>query len=399
MTSDSAPAVPMRRPHPVTSLRALMFPSVDADARHLLATPGLELTFNARGALLIAFLEIAARGRRRVLLPAFHCPSAVVPALLAGLEPVYYRIRPDLTIDTDDLLAKADATTAAVLVIHFFGIAPDLTPLAQLQAKGVALVEDCSHSFIQTDPLELAGSVSSEYRIYSFWKTVPCGVGGGLLRAAGREPTTPRHTAPVVDRLRNYKLLLEESIDEVGPAPLRAAMAIANAARSALRPKPAQMAHVEPDRMRGEDYYPTNAVVSSSAMPEHCRRIIAASPLASIAAQRRRNFAHYAQALGGVRGLVLLEPQLPVRACPWVFPLLIENRAGTDQRLKSAGVPLHTFGIYLHSSLFAYGDSRAVADARLLADRVLCLAVHQDLAANEIDANADIVLREFEGGG
>ena len=154
-------------------------------ARGLLDTPGLELTFNGRGALLRAFTEVAALPRgKKVLVPAFHCPSAIAPALFAGLDPVFYRIRRDLTIDYEDVLAKADLAVSAILVIHFFGVAPDLTPLEPLRRTGTVFIEDCSHSFLQANPVCLAGSPASDYRVFSFWKLAPSGVGGGLLRSS-----------------------------------------------------------------------------------------------------------------------------------------------------------------------------------------------------------------------
>lgn len=388
-----------RSPHPVAALSQLFLPSAQSLARGLLGTPGLELTFNARGALMRVFAEVAAEtGRRRVLVPAYHCPSAIGPILQAGLEPVFYRIRRDLTIDHEDLIAKSDAQTAALLVIHFFGVAPDLAALAPLRHAGVRLVEDCSHSFLQARPVTLAGDPSSDYRVYSFWKTVPSGVGGGLLRARpGLAVASWRAKAPWAASARNYKRLLEESVEHAGAGPLRSTMRLVEAGRSRLRRTATRVGPVDTDTLlrRGEIYYPLDPDVSSAAMPKHSRRIIEAADLEAVVARRRANFERYAARIGRMRPMQPLVPALSAHACPWVYPVLLEDRARIDFRLRAAGVALHTFGIYLHSTLFEDTDARTVDDAVFLAERVLCLAVHQDLDDQDIDAAVQAIEGEF----
>lgn len=386
-------------PHPVAAPRLLFLPRAQPRAHELLATPGLELTFNARGALIRAFAEIAAgTERRKVLVPAFHCPSVIGPALHAGLEPVFYRIGRDLSIDHDDLLAKADAQTAAVLVIHFFGIAPDLAPLAPLRRAGVRLVEDCSHAFLRAGPLALAGSAASDFRIYSFWKTVPSGVGGGLLRAQQSVRRAVLPPAPWSARARSYKRLLEESIEHRGVGLVRWAMHGVEASRAWLRRAPALAAAGDAESLpllrHGEVYYPLEPKVSCAAMPAHCRRLIEASDLETIVARRRANFERYAAQADLLQPLGPLVASLPARACPWVYPVLLENRSATDFRLRAAGVQLHTFGIYLHSALFARTDPRTVDDAVFLAEHVLCLAIHQDLGSADIDRAVQAIRNE-----
>ncbi|MBX3607589.1 MAG: DegT/DnrJ/EryC1/StrS family aminotransferase [Piscinibacter sp.] len=389
-------------PHPVVPSRLLWRPHARPTAQQLLALPGLELTFNARGALMRAFGEIAAlTGRKQVLLPAYHCPSVVGPVLHAGLEPVFYRIRRDLSIDVDDLLAKAGPRTAAVLVIHFFGVPPDLAPLSPLRQAGVLLVEDCSHSFMLADPLALAGDAGSDYRAFSFWKIVPSGVGGGLWRARpGASSATPPGNAPWVARARSFKRLMEESIEHGGAGPVRSALHMFEAGRARLRgPVSAGAGDPAGDLLRnGEVYYPLDPEVSCAAMPGYCRRIIEASDLDAISARRRANFARFAAQVEQLRPMEPLITELPTRSCPWVYPVLLEGRSAIDFRLRAAGVQLHTFGIYLHSALFQATDEATVTDAVFLAERVLCLAIHQDLDVGDIDRSVSAIRHAFSSG-
>lgn len=377
-------------PHPVAALHTVMWPRPNLQARALLATAGLELSFNARGALLTAFNELRASARTpgapTILVPAYHCPSAITPAIMAGLEPVFYRIRPDLSIDWDDVAAKTTAKTTAMLIIHFFGVAPDLAPAAAARAQGLRIVEDCSHAFVSVNPLRLAGDGQSDYRIFSFWKLVPSGVGGGLLRAASSaRPVKSRPPAPLKASLRNYKLLIEEALQKGSASGLRSGLEAIERARLALRPRTLQTVAAPPSLEHGETYYPVHPALARAAMPGHVRRIIEASDMATIALRRRANFVRYQDRLGLLAPMTALIPKLPEDTCPWVYPVLLPRRDDLDRKLRGAGMALHTFGIYLHSRLFETSDAATVEDARLLAQQTLCISIHQGITPDDVD--------------
>lgn len=383
--------------HPTPTVRQLFWPPRSDAGQRLLATPGLELGYLARGALLRACEEIArATPTRRILLPAFHCPSGITPALMAGLTPVFYRIRRDLSIDHQDLMAKADDDTCAVLVIHFFGIEADLTPLAPLRARGVRLIEDWSHSFLQGDLPALAGRADSDYRVYSFWKLMPSGVGGGLLRnPARRAEALPAPTpAPLKRRLIDFKQSLEEALEHGPPGLARSTFRGLERVRLALKPgrqAPAASAALPAATIPGEARYPVDRRLVQSAMPPLARRILEAHEPGDVARRRRDNFRRYAQSLHAGGRLTLLYDELPAQACPWVFPVLLEGRDAIDHTWRAQGVGLHTFGIYLHSRLFEGTDMATVDDARYLAAHLLCLAIHQDISGPQIQRAVGII--------
>lgn len=86
----------------------------------------------------------------RVLLPALSCDSMAVPFALNGWEVVYYRLRPDLSADTEDVLSKL--TEGAVLIyMRYFGL-PSFGEefLRELKAKrsDVTLVEDRTQDIV-----------------------------------------------------------------------------------------------------------------------------------------------------------------------------------------------------------------------------------------------------------
>jgi dTDP-4-amino-4,6-dideoxygalactose transaminase len=384
-------------PHPVATFSDILMPRPRAASQSLMTSAGLELTYNARGALLQACREIAARGRRQILLPAYHCPSGITPALHAGLEPVFYRIRRDLSIDVDDLLAKSGPDTAAVLVIHFFGIATDLQPLQVLRERGIELIEDWSHSFLQGTPPRLAGNDSSgDYRVFSFWKLAPSVIGGGLWRAAPKRANdNALRKPPLREAAVRLKRMLEEALNQSDFERAKTLFSRLEAWRVGRLSEKVDFGNDTPstDSRPGESHYPFDPVLANSRMPGLARRILESCDFEALMQARRANFLLYSHQLKFTPRLQPVYPQLPNDACPWVYPVFLQNRDAIDHHWRAAGVALHTFGIYLHSALCDLADATTIADARYLAEHLLCLSIHQGLGGDQIARSADLINR------
>lgn len=388
-------------PHPNATFGDILMPRPRAASKALLSDSRLELTYNGRGALLRACTEIASRGRHSILLPAYHCPSGIIPAIHAGLQPVFYRVRRDLSIDFDDLHAKADADTAAVLVIHYFGVATNFRPLQTLRERGVEIIEDWSHSFLQGSPPRLSGG-DGDYRIYSFWKLIPSIVGGGLWRRdGGKQPARASKPAPQMrERAVRLKRMFEEALNQSDYARTKAIFAWLEAMRLARRhPLVDAGTTAEQPHLTGESHYPFDLNLANCRMPGLARRIFESCDFVSLARTRSDNFNQYGRLLTNSNQLRILYPDLPSDTCPWVFPVLLERRDEIDHRWRAAGVPLHTFGIYLHSALFKSTDAATIADAKYLSENLLCLAIHQDLGAEHIQCAAATINRYLTGSG
>lgn len=385
--------------HPVAGIGEFLWPRERAETRSLLlGTPGMSFSYNARGALLEVGQELMAdgQGRDEVLVPAFHCPSGITPLIEAGLKPVYYRIRTDLSIDVDDLLAKVRSRTRAVVVIHFFGFETDLGPLQALRSQGVSLVEDWSHSFLQVAPLRLPRP-QGDYQVFSFWKLVPSGVGGGLLRLT--QPIA-RGWSRGATSWREGAVRFKRELEEVlAHSPHRSGAAIFDALeglRLGLRGQPgARLAADNAQALRGEDHYPFDRTLAAAAMPSWVRHRLLSSDLADMAAKRRDHYATYARLLPQNDDFRPLRRELTGDVCPWVFPVLLKNRDHIDRQWRAAGVPLHTFGIWLHSSLEHDTDQATRDDAALLARELLCLSIHQGLQRRHIEYAAHVIGDHF----
>lgn len=383
--------------HPSATLGEIVMPCARPASQAVLNVPGLEFTYNARGALLRTCKEIAYSGKRNILLPAYHCPSGITPAIQAGLNPVFYRIRRDLSIDFDDLHSKVDVNTAAILVIHYFGFASDLRPFQVLRQRGVALIEDCSHSFLQGSPPTLSGG-DSDYRIYSFWKLVPSVVGGGLWRRGNdyAHPWPALTAPPFRERLVRLKRMFEEALNQSNYKVAQAVFLRLEVIRLALRRPPNEQAtSTEASQLTGEAHYPLDLNLANCRMPGLSRRILEGSDFFHITQKRRNNFNKYTQYLRPSEKLKLLHPVLPPETCPWSIPVLLQQRSEIDFLWRADGVGLYTFGIYLHSALFKNADSTTIADAQYLSQHLLCLSIHQNISSTQIELAADIINRSL----
>ena len=385
--------------HPVATFHDILVPRPRSSSREFLNARGLQLTYNGRGALLLACKGIASHGKRDILMPAYHCPSGITPAIHAGLRPVFYRIKRDLSIDFDDLNAKVTSGTAAVLVIHYFGMAADIQPLHALGQRGIEIIEDWSHSFLRGLSPRLPGSLG-DYCVYSFWKLIPCEVGGALWRrhesAAFSRPQAP---APGLrERAVRVKKMLEEALAYSNYPRVKKIVTTLETLRLAWRgsfvPVPELVTQAP---VRGEDHYPFDPSLVNCRLPGLSRRILESSNFSQVVARRRENFLRYSQLLRSSDQMQVLYPQLPPETCPWVFPVLLNQRDDIDHVWRAAGVGLHTFGIALHSALFEKTDAATVADAQFLSTHVLCLAIHQDLTPLQIERSASIIHRNGAG--
>jgi dTDP-4-amino-4,6-dideoxygalactose transaminase len=148
---------------------------------------------------------------------------APVPGAIAsvGAEPVFVETTEALTIDIEDLAAKAKASGARVLLLsHMRGHICDMDRLMEVcDAAGIQVVEDCAH----TMGAEWNGTPSGRHGLVACYSTqtykhINSGEGGLItsddpdlmaraIVLSGSYMLFGRHTArPPVDRFENVKL-------------------------------------------------------------------------------------------------------------------------------------------------------------------------------------------------
>ena len=342
-------------------------------------------TYNARAAIYQFLCSLPRSERDTVLVPAFHCPTVVTPALRAGFKVEFYRVRRDLTLDTDDATAKISDRIAAVVAINYFGFPANLDPmLAAARHAGIPLIEDCSHSFLRTNPLGFTG-LRGDASVYSFWKIVPSMVGGGLrINNPEFEQRFDSGPLPLGNSVKRCKLMLEEAINGTDNAIVKAGFNFLERQRVRLKTRGRASAAPAAATLSIDDVFPFDPTLACARIPAVSRMVMEGSDLAAVAEARRRNYEAMSASLADSPRLQMLRAVLPPEVCPWAVPVILRDRRNLDYRLRAQGVPLYTHGDTLHPLVFAGPPSPMLDDARFLADNLLCLAIHQHLSEEDV---------------
>lgn len=127
--------------------------------------------------LAIKLLDLPAGSE--VILPSFTWVSCAQAILLAGCKPVFC----DVDVETQNMTAetvKAQITdkTAAIMAVHYAGLAVDIDPILEL---GFPVVEDAAHAVNTIYKGKRAGTIG-DIGCYSFdaVKNLSMGEGGGI---------------------------------------------------------------------------------------------------------------------------------------------------------------------------------------------------------------------------
>ena len=107
---------------------------------------------SGREALLLAAIALSIQKEKTILFPAYCCWSMSAPFEKAGWKVVYYRLREDLTVDTDYLKVLLEQEKPqAVLTMNFYGSASTEDAICAVREyeynnKGsIKIIEDFSH--------------------------------------------------------------------------------------------------------------------------------------------------------------------------------------------------------------------------------------------------------------
>lgn len=87
--------------------------------------------------------------RRKVILPAYSCPSVLASVIKAGLQPVLCDVAPNgFQMDLDKLKTLIGSDTLALIAVHLFGIPENIIFLRELtEREDTVLIEDAAQAF------------------------------------------------------------------------------------------------------------------------------------------------------------------------------------------------------------------------------------------------------------
>ena len=103
---------------------------------------------SGREALLLAAIIASTEKDKTILFPAYSCWSMRAPFEKVGWKVVYYRLKEDLTVDTDYLIQLLESEKPqAVLTMNFYGSAStdEAVFIVKKHDESIKIIEDFSH--------------------------------------------------------------------------------------------------------------------------------------------------------------------------------------------------------------------------------------------------------------
>lgn len=150
------------------------------------------------------------RGRARVGVPLYCCPSVFEAIVAAGHVPVFLDVNLDTYSLDLDYLESSKNGLDAVVIIHTFGYPTNLAALRTcLSAREIPIIEDCAHALFSEYHGRMLGT-HTQASFFSFGLHKPAAVGGGGMAvfndsALAKSATQVVCTPAVENRLRELR--------------------------------------------------------------------------------------------------------------------------------------------------------------------------------------------------
>ena len=352
-----------------------------------------------RVAIALALEFMGLKPGQKVLIPAYHCASMIVPLSRVGAEPAFYRIREDLSVDLDDVEAKIDGACKALMVTHYFGFPQDMPRIRRFcDDRGLALIEDCAHSFFGRIAGRPVGAYG-DFSIGSQRKFFPVFDGGCLISptvASDRVATREQGMGA------NLRAVLTMCQDAVGFGRLPALRPFVDGLKAVRDRLPAREAEADgssaevsgnpaEDNSGGFGEF-DGAWIDKKPMVIS-RAVIGTFSKGYVIARRRRNYEALLHGLENLPGCRPLNPELPDDVVPYMFPIWIDDLDGVFPRLEDAAVPMQRFGQFLAPGI---DESVCEVSARR-SHHSLQLPCHQALSETDLALIIDRVRRAVRG--
>ncbi|TFW30707.1 aminotransferase class I/II-fold pyridoxal phosphate-dependent enzyme [Massilia horti] len=341
------------------------------------------LVTSGRVAIALALREMGIGPGDAVLVPSYHCASMIEPVVWAGARPVFYRIRPDTSVDLIDVAAKLDADCKVLMATNYYGFPQDLVALrAFCDARGIALLEDCAHCFLGQHKGKPVGSYG-DYAIASSMKFFPMYEGGVLVSA--RHSLAGVHLQPAGKGFEAKAAIntLEDSFAYGRLFVVRALLALPlwlkDVLWGRLKGRKESAPSLAPGSSDGGFGFDPRWLDKRSSLCSRLLLRLVSRP--RMGALRRRNYLKLQAALHGLPGCRPLFATLPDGVCPWIFPLLVDRPQPLFRTLKMQGVPILRFGEYPWPGV----DASVCPASADLSQRVLSFPCHQELREAELD--------------
>ena len=318
----------------------------------------------------------------------------VEPVVHAPGTPVFYRIREeDASVDLEDIAARIDGKTKAIIVTHYFGFPQDLLAIrAFCDAHQLVLIEDCAHVFFGEYASKPIGSFG-DYAFASPMKFFPLYDGGYFISSKYPLNEIQLDSSDLIFNLRALYTILYRSnkYDRINVIkPIMQGFEISKKlikyiVTIATPEKAGQQSQDSQGKYGFSGYFSGKAGEFDPAwihrrMSWASRMVIKLASKSRIATRRRMNYLRLNQAFSDLPGCRPLYPKLPETVVPYVYPLVFEKPLELFAILKKKGIPISRFGEY---QWYAF-DPSEFPEATKLSHQVLQFPCHQEINEKEL---------------
>ncbi|MDP6494500.1 MAG: DegT/DnrJ/EryC1/StrS family aminotransferase, partial [Dehalococcoidia bacterium] len=337
-------------------------------------TPGGPHLFSYARFALATFLQERALGDAVLYVPSYICEDAVAPLRPLGQSVRYYPVAEGLEPDWDWLDGHVEDGDGALLLVHYFGFPNAIDRALEFcRSHGLALVEDCAHSFL-TRHRGIPIGTFGDGGFYSFRKLLPIPDGAGLVTNGISIDNPVQDNWPSFQR--THWTYIARQLLKSGIYQSRTATAFLNRfraqAQTSVRSTSVPRHMDDADTKISRISYQTMKVLE----PEY----------STMSALRRKNYLYLLEAFSEYPEAIPLYPVLEEEVCPYAFPVLLADRPEVMQRLQASGVPAHPWP---DLSPEVEGNPQFPM-ANRYANQVMLLPVHQDLNAIHLQQVVDI---------
>ncbi len=398
-TGRNVPAPSRYIPRPDVSVRPLLslgglFPTFGPTLPSVLDAGDVQFVTAGRIGIAIALEKMGVRRGEKVLIPAYHCINMIDPLDYTKAEPIFYRVKDDLSVDLDDVASKLTPDTRVLMATHYFGFPQDMPKIRKFcDDNDILLLEDCAHAFFGQcggRPLGAWG----DYSIASAKKFFPVYDGGcvitsrrlgrfGKLRSQGAKASVVAAVNVVGVAVYNGRLFLLRPLLEGASAAWRMVKGLRGADRGDADISAGGINPGQRESGGGGEFDVAWVDVAITGFSALVRRLVSHRRIVS---RRRRNFELLRAGLSDIPGCRPIFSELPAGAVPYDFPLWIDDLDRCFPLLEDAAVPMHRFGQFLWPDM----DESICPTTEAMSHHGVQLPCHQSLTKADI---ASIVAR------
>ncbi|SRR5579884_960342 len=347
-----------------------------------------EYVFWGRNAIYFAIRTLEIEPGDTVLAPAYLCAAAVEPILQCGVTVKFYNLLPDCTPDFEDLEAKVDGTSKAVVLVHYFGFPQPLKRWTSFcHAHRLLLIEDCAHVLPGQGVLPTLGR-TGDVSIFSLRKFLPLYDGGQLIVNNPRfKAVIPRKPPSWLFGLKVAKNVIDRLASDSGgffANALARALGLPAVSVQWLFSHARDSAGTLKVNSYGLHFDPSSIHLP---MSQFSRRILQRTYSAKIIQRRRRNYNALRASLNEFAELRFFSGELPEGICPWVFPVAASGIEDFHLKLRAKGIPATTWGGVVHPQV----PLDAFPIVEYLYQNLVFLPIHQDITARHLRVIVDAV--------